>query len=127
VGGVAAARLVLIAALLQLLPRVLPDGLEHPVTGALLATVVGGHRHQRLLDQGPEVIYHRFGVAVAGLRAHRLGRRKREAPDEHGEAPEQPPLRLGEQVVAPVEGGAHGLLTLGEVSCPTGRQRLVEP
>gem|GEM_PF-6422717 len=87
-GGVPPARLPVFSALLQLLAGVLPDRLEHPVTGPATVRV---DCHQRLLHQGPEVVYHPLGIDAprgARLRPHSLGRREREAPDEHGEAPE---------------------------------------
>ena len=103
-------------------------GLQQPLLGVLAqrlqqaVALLGPARlgqHQRLVHQPREQVQHlprRHRVArVAGAaRPHGLGRLQgeaaRRAPGEDGQAPEQGPLRLGEEVVAPVDGRLEGLL-----------------
>ena len=75
------------------------------------------------------MVDHRPGVDVPRRvepRPHGLGRRKREAPDEHGETPEQSPLLLAEQPEAPVQRRPHRALPLRQVAPPGGRERPVQ-
>ena len=74
---------------------VLADGLEHPV--ALV-----GEAQEALLDERLQGVEVGFGHLLGGL--------ERAAAGEDGEAGEEPLLLGGEQVVAPLDGGAERLL-----------------
>ena len=68
--------------------------------GSAIACVVGVDH--RLVDERDEQVEHVDGLDVASG-ADALGRVEREAAGEHREPPEQRPLALGQQVVAPVD------------------------
>jgi hypothetical protein len=52
-----------------------------------------------------------------------LGRVKREAPGKDGEAAEEGAFLLGEEVVAPGDGVAEGLLAGRQIALPAGQER----
>ena len=85
---------------------VLADGLQHPVA-----------RHRGRVIQGDERLVHelteerdRVARAAPGRHGDRLDGIERRAADEHRQQSEHPALRLGQQVVAPVERGLERLL-----------------
>jgi hypothetical protein len=91
------------AGTLELIERVLANGLEHVV--ATLAIT-----QQALLDQCIE----RVDVSAGDL----LGALKRASAHEHAESGEHLLLAGGQQVVAPVEGCAQRALAIGHVPSP---------
>ncbi|MGH3984160.1 MAG: hypothetical protein ACRDST_16125 [Pseudonocardiaceae bacterium] len=100
---------------------ILADGLEQPVPhfGVLFAS-----GDQRLVDQAGQQIEH--GIAVDSVAAtHVLGGLQRPAASERCEPPQQRPLTLAEQLVAPVDGGLQGLLAWHRRAAAAGEQ--VEP
>ena len=91
------------------LPGVLAHGFEQPEPG-LRRSRVG--EHERLLDEPPEHVEDVHLVdRVAG--ADVFGRLEARPAGEGGQPPEDDPLRLGQQVVAPVDRGAQRLVTSG--------------
>ena len=62
---------------------------------------------------------------LVGGAADRLGHRQVEPATEHGQPIEQPPRAVVEQVVAPGDRPAQGLLSLGQVARPGGQRRQV--
>ena len=99
-------------------PGIGPDGLQQPVAGPALT---GGHLHQRLLDQPGDQAEH--GGAVEPRPAHhRLGGIQLERPGEHRQPRQRQPLRVAEQVVAPVQGGLQRALTRRRPPHPAGQQ-----
>ena len=102
----------------QVLLRVLPDGLQQPVP-RLAAGRVGLHEgacHQareQLEDVGP------VDDAAGG---HGFGGIEREAPGEHAQPVEHPSLGLVEQVVRPVDRGAERLVALGRAALAAREQ-----
>ncbi len=137
----------------QLLAAVLPDRLQHAHPGAAarnaclrrlrlpwpclrwfclrwpgrcwrrrpvpLEQAAGHERRQPVQNRTPAAVH----------RAHHLGRVQRAAAGEHAHPPEQRPFRLVQQLVAPGDGVAHGLLPAGQVMRPVGqhRQPAVQP
>ena len=122
----------------QPLQGVLPQRLQHLEAGVPLAVLLG--EHQRAVDQPGQPVQHAArrdepGPArrCSSLRAHRVGRgrrigrhplrrRQRPAAGEDGQAPEEGPLRLGEQGVAPVHRRGQGLLPGERGAAPAGQQ-----
>jgi hypothetical protein len=95
--------------LLESLESVLPHRFQQPV--ARLATGLGRlNLHQRLLHQRAQKTQHLLWLLT---HPDRLGSLQSEAPHEDRQAPERLSLGLREQIIAPVEGGAHGPLSLG--------------
>ena len=88
----------------ELLQRVLADGLEHQQAGVGARAVAA---HELLVDQPFECI-----EVGAG---HPLGRLDRRASSEDGEAPERLCLGLAEEPVAPIDRGAQRALPVGRV------------
>ena len=86
---------------------VLPQGLQHPEPAGYLAGVGVDQRAVHQLSEQVQDIVRRQRL-VSGDRFRRLNG---PAAAEHGEPPEQDLLRVGEQLVAPVHGGAQRLLT----------------
>ncbi len=87
------------AALVELLARVITNGFEHAVASPVVALF---QHHQRLLDQRADEVEH----VVAGQRVRAtdlLGGRHVEAADEDAEPAEEGLLRLGQQLVRPVD------------------------
>src|SRR6476660_2924261 len=91
----AAVQLVVLSALIESLGRVLPDRLQHPESLLLPAK-------QALIDQRLQRVY-------AGV-AHLLRRLERAAAAEDRQSLEQEPFLFVEEVVAPCDGRAQGLL-----------------
>src|SRR4028119_2062019 len=81
-------RLVGLAALPQLLERVLPDRLQHPVAHLVAPRVRLGHHDERLLHQPPEESKDLIRTRLSG-RTNRLRRLQGEAPGEHTKPAEQ--------------------------------------
>ena len=90
----------------ELVGGVLAQRLEHPVAGVARGAL---RDHERLPDQPVEQVQHGRGRQI-GTGDDVLGGVEGPAAAEHGEPAEQQPLRRGEQVVAPVDGSAQGLL-----------------
>ena len=105
--GVSLQRLPGFFALRQLLPGVLADGLQHPVAHGTVRTSPG--HHERLVYEGAEKVED-VVLLDAFTRAHRFRRLQSPTPSKHREPPEQRPLGLGEQPVAPVKRRPQGLL-----------------
>ena len=104
-GGVAGGHRPGLAGLGQPLGPVGPHRLQHPEPRRLPA----GRHHQRPVHQPEQPLQHVPGVeAVAG--ADHFGGRHRPATREHRQPPPQPPVRLLQQLPAPVDGGPQGLL-----------------
>ena len=120
VGGVPVARRLGLAARLgQALGGVLAHRLQQPVAPRAGGALV--HLHQRLVDQPRQQVEHRVrGEAVA--RADRLGGLQRPAAGEDRQPPQQRPLRLGQQVVAPVERRPQRLLARQRGPAAAGQQ-----
>ncbi len=95
----------------QPVTRVLSNRLQQVVARRAAAV----DHHERASDQATQRVerVERRVAAGRGLigKPGNLGRRLERAPSgEHGEAPEQPPLVVGEQVPAPVDQRLEGLL-----------------
>ncbi len=86
----------------QALGRVLADGVEQ-------AKAPAGDADERLVDQPREQVDD-LATRDGAAGAHLLGGLQREAAREDGQAAEEHALLAGEQVVAPLDGGAQGLL-----------------
>ena len=118
VASVGASQLVFSTALGQPLQRVLANRAQHEETGLAVA---GGHlAQQTLLDERPEAIEDRFLELVAGT--DRLDCVEPGSTCEHGQAPEEGALVLGEKVVAPVDRAAQRLLAFGPVPRSAGEE-----
>src|SRR4051794_29969376 len=102
----------------QSLEPVLAQRLEQPVADGALTVL---DADQRLVDQRAELIEHPLGLHTVA-RAYVLCRLEREAAREHAQAAQQQPLAGGEQVVAPVQRRAQGLLTLARRARPPDQQ-----
>ena len=88
----------------QSFQRVLPNRLQE-----LIAREFGARRHQGFVDEmGHEV--QDIGCLYLVARAHGLGRRERPASGENGESLKNDLFGRRQQVVAPVDAGAHRLL-----------------
>ena len=109
----------------QALLRVVADRLEHAI--ARLARRRFG-QEQRLVDEPLEEVEHLVGDDGAAGR-HRLGRLEGERPREHREPGEQRALGVGQQVEAPVHGGAKRPMTRQCRAAAPGQQAeaMVEP
>ena len=90
----------------ELLARVLADRLEHPV-----AHRVAVHEHERAVDEAGQTIFEIERIHPDGVVADDPGRhRDRPAPAEHGQAPEQAAILVGQEVPAPVDQRVERLL-----------------
>ena len=98
---VPAAELSLLTSDLQLLQGVLADRFEQAVAALALLRL---EEHQRFGHQLRQQVEHVGPVDLAAA-ADLFGGVEREAAGEHGEPPQEDTLRLGEQGVAPVDGG----------------------
>ena len=78
-------------------------------------------QHYRLVDQADERLDHRVARQVR-VRAHLLGRRHVERPGEHRKPGPQRLLGGGAQAVAPLDGGAQGLMP-GRRAVPVAGQQ----
>jgi hypothetical protein len=120
VRGVAVAHPVPVRMPGEALGGVGPDGLQHPV--AAVALPVAGspldrsQLQQALVAQAVEPLRH---IRRAGERGRKRGHRVEGEPaGEHPQVGEQPQVRLVEQVHAPVDRPAQGLLPAGQVLRP---------
>ena len=105
----------------QALGGVLPDHLQHPDARSALAL---NREDQALVEEDAQSLEHvRRPVAAA----HLLDLLDTSAAGEHGETPEERPMRLVEQVVAPVDGAGDGALPFGEVDRTGGQDPVAEP
>ena len=111
------------AVLLESVEGELPDRLQHPES---TSTVGRRHRH---LDQA---VLHEGGDGTAEverlLAGHRAGGGQVEGAREHSQAGERGSFGLVEQGLAPLDGGPHALLTVGQVPGAVGEedQQLLE-
>ena len=119
-GSVSALKELQLAARLELLYGILADRLQHPearlTVRAVLLTeqALGGQRRHPVQDVQPD-----SAVRVTD----RLGCLQRAAADEDPEASVQCLLLGAEQVVAPGDRVAEGLLARRQVACTAGQQR----
>src|SRR6266571_6116590 len=109
------ASLVAVARLRQSLERVLAHDLEH--RKARLARVGLALPHEALVNEGRKSFEHRALTAADGF-----GRRKRAAACEHAKPHKETLCVRLEQVVAPVECHAEGLLVPRRVAPPAGEE-----
>ena len=115
----------LLGCLREALPRVIPDGGEQAVAraaGRLLDA------QQRLVGQPRQQVQNVPGRNVTPG-CHPFGRPERESAGEAGQPAEDRALGLGEQVVAPVEGRAQGLMAARRAAGSPGKdgEDVVEP
>ena len=89
---------VALAGLIELEQRVLARAFQQAVARAVAAI----RRHQRALDQRPDLVDH-GPLVLPRFAQHGGGQLEREAADEHAEPPEHRLLGRGQQAVAPVE------------------------
>ena len=104
------------------------DGLEQ--REARLAVAILAAHQQALVEQRRQQIERLDLVgAVGGVEAHGQHRRRAEGAAEDAQPPEQPALRLAQQVVAPVERRAQRAVAVGQVGGAAGEQAeaVVEP
>ena len=102
----------------QPLGGVLPHGLEQSVPGDV-AVRLG--EHERRVDEPTESIEGPRLAEIFG--AHPLDRLQRERSGEHSQPSEEHPLVVGEQVMAPGQGGRQCLLTGDRCPAPAAEQR----
>ena len=95
---------------------VLPHRLEQPVAGDLAARLGDDERRVDEPREGAEHLRRRSD-------AHALDRLQRERAGKDRQPPEQHPLVVGEQVVAPVQGGGQGLLASDRRAMASAEQR----
>jgi hypothetical protein len=100
--AVPAADFRLLARGVQPFQAVLPHRLEQPVAGN---AITGLGDNKRRVDKPRKGAEH-----MPAVRAHALDRLERERPGKDRQPPEQHPLVVGEQVVAPLQGGGQSLL-----------------
>src|SRR5215210_3562320 len=118
-GSVSALKELQLAARLELLYGILADRLQHPearlTVRAVLLTeqALGGQRRHPVQDVRPEGA---FGVA------DRLDCLQRAAAHEDRQASVQRLLLGAEQVIAPGDGVAEGLLAGRQITCTTGQE-----
>jgi len=93
---------VVLGGVVQALGCVLADGVEQ-------AKAPAGDADERLVDQAREEVDD-LAARDGSARTHVLRRLEREAAGEDRQAPEEHALLAGEQVVAPLDGGAQRLL-----------------
>src|SRR6202022_5064741 len=94
-----------LAGLVKLLERVCMVRLQQAVPRA--AVVQSIRDHHRFLDEAGQ---HPKRVDSAQIRADASYSLQREPALKHCEAPEQPPLIIAQEPVAPIDGAEHGLL-----------------
>src|SRR5579884_1389601 len=99
-----------VARLLQPLAGILTDGFQHP-EARLLRFLVS---HQALLHQGRDGIKDVEGE-ISGRVEHRLGVVEGAATTEDRESRKDLTLRLVQEVIAPVDSAAYGLLSAGKI------------
>lgn len=107
VGGVGTLHLVLLAARLELLQRVLPNGVEHAVAPLLTAD---------------EALVHERAERVERRATYGLDRVESEAANKDGKPPKQLLLGLVEQLEAPVDRAAESPLAVRAVARPCGQE-----
>ena len=120
VHGVAAPHGLAFAAGLEALQSELPQRLQHPEAGLTGGPLLGPH--EALAGERRHRLHH-VARRAAGLGAHRARRLQGEAPDEHRQRAEQAAIGLLEQVVAPLDGPAQGLLPGRQVASAADEQR----
>jgi hypothetical protein len=101
---------------------------EHPLVGAHPADGVGAHRLQQAVPGGAlaavdhhEGAVHQFGEQVEGVGLDGFDRVEPEPPDEHRHPPQERPLGLVDEVVAPVQGGGQRVVMVPGTRYPGAR------
>jgi hypothetical protein len=116
---VSAADQLQLAARLELLQPVLTDRLEHPK-----ARLAAGVRAASDKTLGNERLQASQDVNVRLVQAaHRLSGLQRPPAQENGEATKQPALGIVQEILAPGDRVAQGLLTGREITGPAGQER----
>ena len=111
--------LLCFAAGVELLQRVLADGFQEAETR--FAVRHADPSQQAFVDQRGDLgLYAQRGIV--GKSANCIDRLQRAATHKHPQPPEQRLLVLVQQLVAPVDRAAEGLLARGQVARPAGQE-----
>ena len=117
-----------LAAVVQFLARILADGFQQRV--ACFIALLALCDHQRFVHQLRENIQHSSGLSSnPSSAANGFGGLQRRAARKHRQSPQHDALGIGEQVVAPIDRGAQGLLARQGGAAAAGQQAkgIVQP